>query len=103
MQTLPTHNFNSNNKSKLVNNSDKGRVQRYSEDSFTKNLIGKRIKLTLANGTFAEGVLKQVWMFDILLEVKFIQNITINGKTRSRDSVKPIIYLKQHIVSVEVL
>ena len=86
----PTTHIQSNNKSKVVNNSVKEKIIRYSEDSFTKYLIGKRIKLTLANGTFAEGTLKQVGMFDILLEVKFIQNITMDGKTMSRDSVKPI-------------
>ena len=99
-----THKFlQNNNRSKVDNNSGKQKIQRYSQDSFTKELIGKRIKLTLHNDTYAEGTLKQVGMFDILLEVKVTQNITIDGKSLSRESVKSIIYLKQHIVSVEVL
>ena len=51
----------------------------------------------------AEGFLKQVGMFDILVEVKATQNIVVDGKSLSREAVKLIIYLKQHIVSVEVL
>lgn len=103
MNTLETTQLQNNNKSKVVNNSVQQRIQRYSQDSFTKLLIGKKIKLTLDNNTIVEGTLKQVGMFDTLVEVKATQIIVIDGKNLSRDFVKSIIYLKQHIVSVEVI
>ncbi len=77
-----------NNWNQVDKNSGQQKTQRYSTDSFTKEPIGKRIKLTLHNGTFAEGILKQVGMFDTLVEVKATQNITIDGKNLSRDAVK---------------
>ena len=92
-----------NNRNQVDNNSGKQKTQRYSQDSFTKELIGKKIKFSLDNNTMAEGILKQVGMFDVLVEVKSTQNITIDGKNLSRDAVKSIIYLKQHIVCVEVI
>lgn len=100
---METTQLQNNNKSKVVNNSVQQRIQRYSQDSFTKLLIGKKIKLTLDNNTIVEGTLKQVGMFDTLVEVKATQIIVIDGKNLSRDFVKSIIYLKQHIVSVEVI
>jgi small nuclear ribonucleoprotein (snRNP)-like protein len=103
VNTLETTQLQNNNKSKVVNNSVQQRIQRYSQDSFTKLLIGKKIKLTLDNNTIVEGTLKQVGMFDTLVEVKATQIIVIDGKNLSRDFVKSIIYLKQHIVSVEVI
>ena len=99
-----THKFlQNNNRSKVDNNSGKQKIQRYSQDSFTKELIGKKIKLTLHNGSYAEGILRQLGMFDILVEVKATQNIVVDGKNLSRETVKSIIFLKQHIVCVEVL
>ena len=92
-----------NNRNKVDNNSGKQKIQRYSQDSFTKELIGKKIKFSLDNNTMAEGTLKQVGMFDILVEVKTTQNIVVDGKSLSREAVKSIIYLKQHIVCVEVI
>ena len=100
---METTQLQNNNKNKVVNNSVQQKIQRYSQDSFTKLLIGKKIKLTLDNNTIVEGTLKQVGMFDTLLEVKATQIIVIDGKNLSRDFVKSIIYLKQHIVSIEVL
>ena len=100
---METTQLQNNNRSKVDNNSGKQKILRYSQDSFTKQLIGKKIKLVLDNNTIVEGTLTQVGMFDILLEVKATQNITIDGKNLSRETVKSIIYLKQHIVSVEVL
>ena len=100
---METTQLQNNNKNKVVNNSVQQKIQRYSQDSFTKLLIGKKIKLTLDNNNIVEGTLKQVGMFDTLLEVKATQNIVIDGKNLSRDFVKSIIYLKQHIVSIEVL
>ena len=102
-QTEHVNQLQNNNKNKVVNNSGKEKIQRYSEDSFTKQLIGKKLKLVLDNNTIVEGVLKQLGMFDILLEAKAVQNVNIDGKILTRDTVKSIIYLKQHIVSVEVL
>ena len=103
VNTMETTQLQNNNQSKVNNNSGKHKILRYSQDSFTKQLIGKKIKLTLDNDTIVEGTLKQVGMFDTLLEVKATQNIMVDGKNLSRDFVKSIIYLKQHIVSIEVL
>ena len=100
---METTQLQNNNQSKVNNNSGKHKILRYSQDSFTKQLIGKKIKLTLDNDTIVEGTLKQVGMFDTLLEVKATQNIMVDGKNLSREFVKSIIYLKQHIVSIEVL
>ena len=84
-----THKFlQNNNRNQVDKNSGQQKIQRYSQDSFTKELIGKRIKLTLHNGTYAEGILKQVGMFDVLVEVKATQNIVVDGKNLSRDAVK---------------
>ena len=103
MNTEKRVKFNSNNKTEVHKHSGEQKIQRYSTDSFTKELIGKRIKISLTNNTMAEGFLKQVGMFDILVEVKATQNIVVDGKNLSREAVKSIIYLKQHIVCVEVL
>lgn len=100
---METTQLQNNNQSKVDNNSGKQKILRYSQDSFTKLLIGKKIKLTLDNDTIVEGTLKQVGMFDILVEVKTTQNIMVDGKNLSREAVKSIIYLKQHIICVEVL
>ena len=100
---METTQLQNNNKNKVVNNSVAQKILRYSQDSFTKDLIGKKVKLVLDNSTTVEGILKQLGMFDILLEVKTVQNVNIDGRSMSRDITKPIIYLKQHIVSVEVL
>lgn len=100
---METTQLQNNNRSKVDNNSGKQKILRYSQDSFTKQLIGKKIKLVLDNNAIVEGTLTQVGMFDILLEVKVTQSITIDDKSLSRETVKSIIYLKQHIVSVEVL
>lgn len=95
--------FNSNNKTEVIKHSGEQKTQRYSTDSFTKELIGKKIKFSLDNGTFVEGILKQLGMFDILLEVKSVQTINIDNKLMTRDTTKSVIYLKQHIISVEVV
>ena len=80
---METTQLQNNILSKVVNNSGGEKILRYSQDSFTKQLTGKKIRLTLDNDTLAEGILKQVGMFDTLLEVKVIQNIVVNDKSLS--------------------
>ena len=80
---METPQLKNNILSKVVNNSGGEKILRCSQDGFTKQLTGKKIRLTLDNDTLAEGILKQVVMFDILLEVKVIQTIVVNGKSLS--------------------
>ncbi|MGP6240155.1 hypothetical protein ACNF40_07070 [Cuniculiplasma sp. SKW4] len=75
---------------------------RYSQDSFVKELIGKKIKICLTNQEIFEGNLKQLGMYDILLSVSIPEKIIISGKEMIRDSQKDRIFMKSSIVWVEV-
>jgi sRNA-binding regulator protein Hfq len=64
-----------------------GKAQRYSKDSFTKELIGKVVKLTLTNGSTLQGRLIELGMYDI----------------RVQTSQSQLIVMKSSILTVEVL
>jgi sRNA-binding regulator protein Hfq len=64
-----------------------GKAQRYSKDSFTKELIGKVVKITLTNGSVVQGRLLELGMYDIKLQT----------------SQNQLIILKSAILTVEVL
>ena len=64
-----------------------GKAQRYSKDSFTKELIGKVVKLTLTNGSTLQGRLIELGMYDI----------------RVQTSLSQLIVMKSAILTVEVL
>ena len=64
-----------------------GKSQRYSKDSFTKELIGKVVKLTLTNGSVVQGRLLELGMYDVKVQT----------------STNQLIILKSSILTVEVL
>ena len=61
--------------------------QRYTKDSFTKELIGKVVKISLVNGSTLQGRLIELGMYDIKLQT----------------SQNQLIVLKSSIMTVEVL
>ncbi|MGP6294510.1 hypothetical protein [Caldiplasma sukawensis] len=75
---------------------------RYSQDSFVKELIGKRIRICLTNNEIFEGNLKQLGMYDILMSVAIQEKIIISGKEMIRDSQKDRIFMKSAIIWIEV-
>ncbi len=94
-------NGNYNNTAKVFNSSQK--PLRYSRDSFVKELIGKRIRISLITQEIFEGILKQLGMFDIDLEIRTTQNIKIAGKEMTRETTKSRIFMKSSIIWVEVM
>lgn len=63
------------------------KLERYTRDSFTKELIGNPIKIGLSNGKEISGRLIELGMFDIKVQ-------TPNGR---------LIVLKSGILTVEVM
>lgn len=61
--------------------------QRYSKDSFTKELIGKVVKISLVNGSTLQGRLIELGMYDIKVQT----------------ATNQLIILKSGILTVEVL
>lgn len=61
--------------------------QRYSKDSFTKELIGKVVKISLVNGSTLQGRLIELGMYDVKLQT----------------SQNQLIVMKSSILTVEVL
>lgn len=61
--------------------------QRYTKDSFTKELIDKVVKITLTNGSVVQGRLLELGMYDIKLQT----------------SQNQLIVMKSSILTVEVL
>lgn len=90
------------NKGKEVFNNS-GKPLRYSQDSFVKELIGKKIRISLINQEIFDGTLKQLGMYDILLSLSIREKIMISGKEMIRDSNKDRIFMKSAIVWVEVV
>ena len=63
------------------------KAQRYSKDSFTKELIGKVVKITLTNGSVVQGRLIELGMYDVKVQT----------------ATNQLIILKSGILTVEVL
>jgi len=101
-------NYNSNEK-KVFNSYSKDsgtsekRPLRYNQDSFVKELIGKTITIELVNGKILKGKLLNLGMYDVLIEVKSVENFIVSGQTLSKDVNKNLIVMKSSIISVEVL
>ncbi|MGP6221054.1 hypothetical protein [Caldiplasma sukawensis] len=93
-------NVNSNKTTEVFKHSE--RPLRYSQDSFVKELIGKRIRICLTNNEIFEGNLKQLGMYDILMSVAIQEKIIISGKEMIRDSQKDRIFMKSAIIWIEV-
>jgi len=76
---------------------------RYSVDSFTKQLIGKNVTIELVNGKILSGKLLQLGMYDVLIEVKSVENFIVSGQTLTKDVTRNLIVLKSAISTAEVL
>ena len=74
------------NRNQAFKGSEK-KPQRYSKDSFTKELIGKVVKISLINGSVVQGRLLELGMYDI----------------RVQTSQSQLIVMKSAILTVEVL
>ena len=92
----------SNHGADVFNNNDK-KPLRYTQDSFVKGLIGKNVRISLITQEVFEGVLKELGMYDFLLEVKVTEKITISGKEVFREIKRERIYMKSSVAWVEVL
>ena len=75
-----------NNQNQAFKGSEK-KPQRYSKDSFTKELIDKVVKITLTNGSVVQGRLLELGMYDVKLQT----------------SQNQLIVLKSAILTVEVM
>ena len=75
-----------NNRNQAFKSSEK-KPQRYTKDSFTKELIGKVVKISLVNGSTLQGRLIELGMYDI----------------RVQTSQSQLIVMKSAILTVEVL
>ena len=64
-----------------------GKAQRYSKDSFVRELIGKVVRITLINGSVVQGRLLELGMYDV----------------RVQTSQSQLIVLKSSIMTVEVI
>ena len=87
---------------KVFNYGDK-KPLRYSKDSFVKELIGKNIRISLITQEIFDGVLRELGMYDFLIETKVAEKIIISGKEVTRDSQRQRIFMKSSVVWVEVL
>lgn len=74
-----------NNRDNVFKGSDK--TQRYTKDSFVKELIKKPLKITLINGMIVQGILLELGMFDAKIQT----------------STGPLIILKGAIATVKVI
>ncbi|WP_287961531.1 hypothetical protein [Acidiplasma sp.] len=93
---------NPNKDSKVFNNSVEKKPLRYSRDSYTKELIGKRMRICLTNNDIFDGVLKELGMYDILIAINTEEKTLIGGKEIVRNTVKDRIFMKSAIIWVEV-
>ena len=101
MEKSPPRDYG-NHEGEVFKNSDK-KPLRYTHDSFVKELIGKNVRISLITQEVFEGVLKELGMYDFLLEVKVSEKITISGKEVFRESRKARIFMKSSVAWVEVL
>ena len=86
----------------VFKNSEKNPL-RYSKDSFVKELIGKNIRISLITQEIFDGVLRELGMYDFLIETKVAEKIIISGKEVTRDSKRQRIFMKSAVAWVEVL
>ena len=90
-----------NHYAEVFKNSEK-KPLRYSRDSFVKELIGKNIRISLTTREVFEGILKELGIYDFLVEVTVAEKITISGKEVTRDSKKQRVFMKSSVAWVEV-
>ena len=87
----------------VVFNTNDKKPLRYSRDSFVKELIGKNIRISLTTREVFEGTLRELGMYDFLIETKVAEKIIISGKEVTRDSKRQRIFMKSAVAWVEVL
>lgn len=66
-----------NNKDGVFNNAHSGKPLRYTHDSLTKDLIGKSVTISLIGGRIEAGILREVGMYDLCLEMSNKRNLII--------------------------
>lgn len=93
-------NYNPTQQFKDFDKKPESKPLRYSKDSFTKELIGKVVKISLVNGKDLQGKLSELGMYDIQIEVSENREI---AKGMFKDVARKIIMMKSAIVSIEVL
>ena len=96
------YNKQTNDFSKVFKN-DQKKPLRYSQDSFVRELINKKIRISLTTQDVFDGTLKQLGMYDILLEIKISEKINVEGMEITREATKERIFIKSNIVWVEVV
>ena len=83
--------------------SDQTKPLRYSHDSFVKELIGKKIRISLTTNEVFEGILKEVGMYDVQLAINIPEKIVVSGKEMVKETTKFRIFFKSSIVWIEVV
>ncbi len=64
-----------------------GKAQRYSKDSFTKELIDKVVKLTLTNGSVVQGRLLELGMYDVKVQTATNQLIILKSSIMTAEVI----------------
>ena len=94
---LPEHvKGNSKNAPGVFKSSEK--PKRYNDDALSKNLLGKKVRITLINSQIVEGTLSNLGIYDLSISHKVQEKFG----TLIRESEKVIIVLKASIATVEV-
>ena len=75
-----------NNRENVFKGSEK-KPQRYTKDSFVRDLIDKVVKITLTNGSVVQGRLLELGMYDVKVQT----------------ATNQLIILKSAILTVEVI
>ncbi len=70
---------NSNNDKSLFKSSSPEKVLRYTKDSFTKELIGRVVKIKLTDSEIVQGRLIEVGMYDIKIQTAQAQLIVMKS------------------------
>ena len=90
--------YNKNTEKVFKNNAGQ-KPLRYNEDALSKNLLNKKIKITLLNNQVFEGILINLGVYDLTIRHKVNEQF---GQA-FRESDKDVIILKSAICTVEVL
>ena len=69
------------------NNVFKGSAQRYSKDSFVRELIGKVVKITLTNGSVVQGRLIELGMYDVKVQTATNQLIILKSSIMTAEVI----------------
>lgn len=81
----------------VFNNSQK--PKRYGDDALNKQLLNRKLRVTLVNGQTIEGILSNLGMYDITISLKVQEKFG----ALLRDSEKSIILMKAGVLTIEVI